>query len=69
MTADEVGLFAGLLREIAVGRTTWHQLSVNRRPVLIRHPARPVTVSPRAAATDTAGNTVEQTVVNAYRSY
>jgi hypothetical protein len=54
------------------GGTTWHHLSVHGtggiRLVLIRHPARPGMVSLRATASDAVGNTVEQTVVNAYRA-
>ena len=34
----------------------------------LRHPDRPGSVSLRAEATDTAGNTVQQTIVRAYRT-
>ncbi|GAA3782371.1 hypothetical protein GCM10022225_83410 [Plantactinospora mayteni] len=50
---------------------TWQLVPVtgpaDRRVALVRHPAGPGLVSLRATATDAAGNTVEQTILNAYR--
>jgi hypothetical protein len=53
------------------GGTTWRPVRVagtgDRRVALLTHPAGPGLVSLRATAADAAGNTVEQTIVNAYR--
>ncbi|SCF29839.1 S8 family serine peptidase [Micromonospora mirobrigensis] len=50
---------------------TWRQLTVRRSGetavAWVRHPVGTGFVSLRAAATDTAGNTVKQTVIRAYR--
>jgi hypothetical protein len=51
---------------------TWSDVRVTgtggRRVAHLRHPDRAGFVSLRAAATDTAGNTVRQTIVRAYRT-
>jgi hypothetical protein len=50
---------------------TWHPAPVvwsgQNRVVTLRHPAAAGFVSLRAASTDTAGNTVKQTIIRAYR--
>ncbi|WNM38893.1 S8 family serine peptidase [Micromonospora halotolerans] len=46
---------------------TWVALPVHRGVALVRHPRRPGFVSLRLTATDTAGNTVTQTIQRAYR--
>jgi hypothetical protein len=53
------------------GGTDWQQVRLigwgDRRVALVKHPAGPGLVSLRATATDAAGNSVQQTIVNAYR--
>jgi subtilisin family serine protease len=70
------GSAAGRVRTVVVEAsfddgTTWTTLSVIRGGqygvALIRHPAQPGFVSLRANATDSAGNTVTETVIRAYR--
>ncbi|MGW3807796.1 S8 family peptidase [Micromonospora sp. NPDC005113] len=46
---------------------TWVALPVHHGVALIKHPRRPGFVSLRMTATDTAGNTVAQTIQRAYR--
>ncbi|MGW3601945.1 S8 family peptidase [Micromonospora sp. NPDC005161] len=46
---------------------TWVALPVHHGAALIKHPRRPGFVSLRMTATDTAGNTVTQTIERAYR--
>ncbi|MET7968387.1 hypothetical protein [Micromonospora sp. NPDC005305] len=46
---------------------TWVALPVHRGAALVRHPRRPGFVSLRLTATDSAGNTVTQTIQQAYR--
>jgi hypothetical protein len=47
---------------------TWQRATVwHRSAVLLNHPATATSVSLRAKATDSAGNTVEQTVIRAYK--
>ncbi|MGI5215529.1 S8 family serine peptidase [Plantactinospora sp. CA-290183] len=48
--------------------TSWHPVEVSAGQALVRHPETPGYVSLRATATDTAGNTVTQTVVRAYKT-
>lgn len=53
------------------GGTTWKPVRVtgtgDKRVAVIRHPTGSSTVSLHATATDAHGNTVEQTIINAYR--
>ncbi|GIG86678.1 serine protease [Plantactinospora endophytica] len=46
---------------------TWAPAEVTAGQAVLRHPAEPGYVSLRASATDTAGNTVTQTVIRAYK--
>ncbi|MFC6017313.1 S8 family serine peptidase [Plantactinospora solaniradicis] len=46
---------------------TWAPAEVTAGQAVLRHPAAPGYVSLRASATDTAGNTVTQTVIRAYK--
>ncbi|MBF9135105.1 S8 family serine peptidase [Plantactinospora sp. S1510] len=46
---------------------TWAPAEVTAGQAVLRHPATPGYVSLRASATDTAGNTVTQTVIRAYK--
>ncbi|MFY1669249.1 S8 family serine peptidase [Plantactinospora sp. WMMB334] len=46
---------------------TWAPAEVTAGQAVLRHPAGPGYVSLRASATDTAGNTVTQTVIRAYK--
>ncbi|MFI6179161.1 S8 family serine peptidase [Nonomuraea sp. NPDC051191] len=63
---------AGAVRELSVdvsyddGRT-WRAVKVAGGAVRLRHPAAAGFVSLRARAADAGGNTVEQTVIHAYR--
>jgi hypothetical protein len=64
-TADEV-------RELTVevsfdDGATWSQAQIRKGQIMVNHPAREGFVSLRAKAADSAGNTVEQTVIRAYR--
>ncbi|GAB4052638.1 S8 family peptidase [Catellatospora paridis] len=72
----QVGAAPGRTRSLTVEASyddgkTWHKLPVLRfgeqATALVYHPAGAGFVSLRAAATDTAGNTVKQTVLRAYR--
>jgi subtilisin family serine protease len=63
---------AGRVRELAVDVSyddgaTWKRAEVRRGAAVLRHPAGDGFVSLRAKAADTSGNTVEQTVIRAYR--
>lgn len=49
------------------GGTTWRRAPVVAGSARLRHPAGARSVSLRATATDTAGNSVRQTVLRAYR--
>ncbi|MEV4161951.1 hypothetical protein [Nonomuraea dietziae] len=46
---------------------TWNPAQIRKGRVTVRHPAAAGFVSLRARAADAAGNTVEQTVIRAYR--
>ena len=52
--------------------TTWLPAQVLRHDqrgvVLVNHPAGPGFVSLRASAVDAAGNTVDETIIRAYRT-
>jgi hypothetical protein len=68
----QTGSTAGAVRTLTVevsydDGVTWCGVPVSGGAVTLRHPARPGFVSLRAKATDTAGNTVEETVIRAYR--
>jgi subtilisin family serine protease len=74
--AHQPGSTAGVTTTLSVqvsfdGGTTWAATQVfgtgDRRQVLLKRPAGHGPVSLRAKASDAAGNTVEQTVINAYR--
>ncbi|MEU1841518.1 S8 family peptidase [Micromonospora chersina] len=60
------GRLLGVSASFDDGRT-WVALPVHRDTALIRHPRQPGFVSLRLTATDTAGNTVTQTIQRAYR--
>lgn len=64
-TADEV---RDLTVEVSFDDgATWSPAQIRRGLVTVNHPAAEGFVSLRAKAADTAGNTVEQTVIRAYR--
>ncbi|SPL96485.1 peptidase S8 and S53, subtilisin, kexin, sedolisin [[Actinomadura] parvosata subsp. kistnae] len=46
---------------------TWQKAQVRGPAIVLRHPDTPGFVSLRAKSTDMTGNTVEQTVIRAYR--
>ncbi|WP_427920702.1 S8 family serine peptidase [Streptomyces sp. cg40] len=68
----------GAVKSLAVqvsydGARTWKRVTVTtaangKRSLTLTNPARPGTVSLRATLTDTKGNTVTETLVNAYRT-
>ncbi|KUJ68318.1 serine protease [Streptomyces albus subsp. albus] len=63
----------GHLRSLAVsvsvdGGTSWTRVPVQRGAVTIRNPRAGTGVSLRAVLTDTGGNTLTQTVIDAYRT-
>ena len=71
------GSAAGAVRELRVqvsfdDGTTWLPAQVLRHDqrgvVLVNHPAGPGFVSLRASAVDAAGNTVDETIIRAYRT-
>jgi hypothetical protein len=49
------------------GGKTWMPVTVVGSELKLEHPAGANTVSLRAKATDSDGNTVEQTIVDAYK--
>jgi hypothetical protein len=66
------GAPAGKVRKLTVDVSyddgkTWHKAAVRDGVATVNHPGRPGYVSLRASATDTAGNTVTQTIIHAYR--
>ena len=66
------GSSAGANRELRVevsfdDGATWTQATMTDDRAVVQHPAEAGYVSLRAHATDTAGNTVRQTVIRAYR--
>ncbi|MET7462648.1 S8 family serine peptidase [Nonomuraea sp. NPDC005501] len=66
------GSTAGEVRELTVevsvdDGATWSPAQIHKGQVTVNHPAAEGFVSLRAKAADTAGNTVEQTVIRAYR--
>ncbi|NUP62279.1 MAG: S8 family serine peptidase [Nonomuraea sp.] len=66
------GSAAGEVRELTVevsfdDGATWGPARIRKGLVMVNHPAAEGFVSLRAKATDTAGDTVEQTVIRAYR--
>ncbi|MCA2220874.1 S8 family serine peptidase [Nonomuraea aurantiaca] len=64
-TADEV---RALTVEVSFDDgATWSQAQIRKGQIMVNHPAREGFVSLRAKAADSAGNTVEQTVIRAYR--
>ncbi|GAA4579482.1 S8 family serine peptidase [Micromonospora coerulea] len=65
-SAAAPGRTLGVSASFDDGRT-WVALPVHRGVALISHPRRPGFVSLRLKATDTAGNTVTQTIQRAYR--
>ncbi|MER6826401.1 S8 family serine peptidase [Streptosporangium sp. NPDC000563] len=69
---QQAGSGAGKPRDLAVevsydDGATWSRAKVHNGAVTLRHPAAGGFASLRATSTDTAGNTVEQTVIRAYR--
>ncbi|MEU3166677.1 hypothetical protein [Streptosporangium sp. NPDC006930] len=69
---QQAGSGAGKPRDLAVevsydDGATWSRTKVHNGAVTLRHPAAGGFASLRATSTDTAGNTVEQTVIRAYR--
>jgi hypothetical protein len=76
VVSPQQGSAAGTLAELSVEASyddgaTWQPVELRRTAdggtALLRHPGGPGYVSLRASATDSAGNTVTQTVVRAYR--
>jgi len=76
VVSPQPGTAAGTLTELTVDVSyddgaTWQSAELRRTAdggtALVRHPVGPGYVSLRATATDSAGNTVTQTVVRAYR--
>jgi len=76
VVSPQPGSAAGTLMELTVevsydDGATWQPAELRRTAdggtALVRHPVGPGYVSLRATATDSAGNTVTQTVVHAYR--
>ncbi len=68
----QAGSAGGKPRDLAVevsydDGATWSRAKVHKGEVTLRHPAAGGFASLRATSTDTAGNTVEQTVIRAYR--
>jgi hypothetical protein len=66
------GSAAGTSRDLVVevsydDGATWSRVPVHGGGAILRHPAAGGFASLRATSTDTAGNTVEQTVIRAYR--
>ncbi|MFI7131486.1 S8 family serine peptidase [Nonomuraea sp. NPDC050153] len=66
------GSTAGEVRDLTVevsfdDGATWSPAQIREGQVTVNHPAAEGFVSLRAKAADTAGNTVEQTVIRAYR--
>ncbi|WP_329429483.1 S8 family serine peptidase [Streptosporangium sp. NBC_01495] len=69
---QQAGSGAGKSRDLVVevsydDGATWGKAKVHKGEVSLRHPAAGGFASLRATSTDTAGNTVEQTVIRAYR--
>ncbi|MFC5814498.1 S8 family peptidase [Nonomuraea harbinensis] len=66
------GSTAGRARDLSVevsydDGATWSKAKVARSRIVLRHPDGDGFVSLRATSTDTSGNSVEQTVIRAYR--
>ncbi|WP_157570409.1 S8 family serine peptidase [Microtetraspora malaysiensis] len=68
----QAGSAAGEVRDLSVevsydDGATWSAAKVHRSAAILRHPDGEGFVSLRARSTDATGNTVEQTVIRAYR--